>query len=293
MRRIGAGVAAVLGLAVAAYACGIAWEYTRGQPPAKPTAGPAATADHPWLVAVSYPQARRGTPSEKGCVGTLVHPQAVVTAGHCIAVREPDEVAVVAGRTDLRTGEGRTVAAAELWTAPGFAGFEPPFALAGLATAVETAPDDIGVVVLDEPLDAEPLPMAAAGAPVPEGEIGQLLGWRISPQDDPVLWQTSATLLSERECVRRAADSVRFVLPALHGTRYAAGAYLCAGADGDAVPVRATDSGSPLVVDGALAGVAAWSPSAHPGSPDYFTRVSAFAGEVDRVIAGALPLRSG
>lgn len=267
----------------------LVWEYTRPQPAPVPGTAPATTAEYPWVVVLGHPGAYPDVPSHKVCVGTLVAPRAVVTAGHCLARPAPSELTVTAGRDDLRGTAGQTVAVVDTWVDPAFVpGVERESFFGGLFGEVDTASGDIGLALLAEPLPYPTLPMATARDTASTGGTSALrLGWRLSPQDEPVLWQAPTEILDDPRCVDRAATAVRFVPPRLHGIRYDTGSYLCAGDGAHAVPLRASDSGAPLVVDGRLVGVASWSPGVAPTLPDYFARVATYEEMISARIAAA------
>ncbi|MFB9904291.1 S1 family peptidase [Allokutzneria oryzae] len=254
----------------------LVWEYTRPQPDVIPGSAPVSTAAAPWVVAIGNPTAYAGSPSHKLCVGTLVAPRAVVTAAHCLGVSAPSELTVTIGRDDLRGNAGRVVKVADTWREPRFAKelTEETF-FGGVFSRVNMAFGDIGLVTLAEPVDTPTLPMADAASAPQAGAPATVYGWRMSPDDVPVLWQAPTAVGSDTECVRRAADSARFMPPRWHGFSYDTASFLCVGTE-RAIRLRATDSGSPVVVNGHLAGVAAWFPSADASAPDYYTRVAAF-----------------
>lgn len=254
----------------------LVWEYSRPQPRPVPGSGAVSTDTAPWVVVLGNPGVHLDAPSHKHCVGTLVSARAVVTAGHCLGGYDPATLTVTAGRDDLRADAGRTVAVAETWVDPRLVhGIGEESFLGGAFGRVTLAPADIGVAILAEPVNGPVLPLADPGSVARGGTPATTFGWRLSPTDEPVLWQAPTTVVDDAECLERAAESVRFVPPRWHGIGYDPSSYLCAGADERAVPLRASDSGSPLVVDGRLAGVAAWLPSAEPTRPIYYTRVAA------------------
>ena len=271
-------------LLVVGYAAWAYWPAQRAAPVAGN--GPVRSADAPWALTVDGGSERPGGPPGKTCVGTLVAPRAVVTAAHCIAGRTPDQVRVGVGRTDLRGREGRTVAVSDIWTVPGYPDGLPGFFDGVLARP--GSPPDIGVLLLKNPVPERPLPMATTSQAHPAaGTSARVTGWRVSPQDEPLLWQTPTTLLDDTRCVRAAADATKGVPPVWHGFRYPTDAYLCAGAGRSTFRIRASDSGAPLITGGRLIGVANWTPDDDPAAPMYYARGGTYSDHITRLIAAA------
>ncbi|MCP3804587.1 trypsin-like serine protease [Allokutzneria sp. A3M-2-11 16] len=267
---------------IVAYSPFLVWEYSRPQPDIIPGSGPVSTATAPWVVVIGNPTTMSDRPGNKLCVGTLVAPRAVVTATHCLGHSKPSELTVTIGRDDLRGNAGRVVKVAGTWLEPRYTqGVAEESFVGGAFGRITMASADIGLVTLAEPVDTPTLPMADAAPRA--GEAATVYGWRMSPDDTPVLWQAPTTVGEDAECVRRAADSARFVPPRWHGVSYDQSSYLCVGTE-RAIRLRATDSGSPVVVNGRLAGVAAWSASADPAAPDYYTKVATFRPHLARLI---------
>ncbi|MGO1055253.1 S1 family peptidase [Crossiella sp. CA198] len=275
----------VLLVPILLYAPFLGWEYTRPQPDPIPGSAQVSTSAVPWVVVIGNPVTYADSPSNKLCVGTLVAPRAVVTAAHCLGQASPAELTVTVGRDDLRGTAGRIVRVANIWRDPAYPkGIAEESFLGGVFGKVALAPADIGLITLAEPLDTPVLPLADPGTGPKGGESATVYGWRMSPADDPLLWQAPTAVAEDAECVRRAADSVRFMPPRWWGLSYDPDSYLCVGAD-RAIRLRATDSGSPVVVGGRLAGVASWSASASPSAPDYYTRVANFQPQLANLIA--------
>lgn len=120
---------------------------------------PASPDEYPSTVAVTDPS---GDPF---CSGTLVAPDVVVTAAHCIDSGGPSDVRVVYGHAvpaKAPASERRTVA--EVRPHPGYAPNAPTDAH-GLGPV-----NDIGVLILDEPI-----PGAVVTAVLPDSEVDSVL----------------------------------------------------------------------------------------------------------------------
>ncbi len=280
-------VALVL-VVVLGYAVGVVWDYTRPGPDPVPGHGPVSTRDHPSRVAIGHREADPEQHPHKWCAGTLIAPDVVLTAGHCIRRYDAEEFHVTAGRDDLRTNEGHVVNAVEKWVEPEFADARPVI-LGGLVRTSDKASGDIGVLLLEEELPYDTLPMATSDdPPLVGGETAEFLGWRVSPDDEPVLWESPNRIEPDDECARRADRTRSFAPPpTMHGMSYDTDSYLCAGADGFAAHIRGTDSGSSVVVDGRIVGVLAWTLPAEATAPAFYTRVASYEEEITRFLDGA------
>lgn len=246
-----------------------------------PGNGPVVHADASWVVAIAD-RPTDGDPPRKHCVGTLIAPRIVITSGHCLTGRAPGDVTVIAGRTDLRTRDGAEIPARDLWLTPGnFPDGENFFAGIG---APKHAPPDIGLVLLAAPLAGPPLPIVDADHSHPTaGSLAHYYGWRASPSDEPVLWQSPLTVLADDRCAQHAREARSGIPPVFHGFTYNPSEYLCVagsttpGPGSPNPPFRGTDSGAPVVANGQLVGVHGWRPDPDPAMPAFPARVGTYS----------------
>jgi len=222
----------------------------------QPVVGGTEAAPGAWpdLVAVLAPTA--------ACSGTLIAPDVVLTAGHCIGIRP---VEVVVGTIDF--------------AAPGGG---------GQAIAVRSAtayPDwqhtyDVGVLVLEHPAGAMPRTIAStctAEADLVAGAKVEVVGFGLTTKsgtgDNSRLHQAKL-VVTDPTCTS-AAGCAPAVAP---GGEFAAG--------GDGTDACFGDSGGPIYLDDALVGVVSRGLS-EPGNPcgngGIYVRADAVASWIEKV----------
>jgi secreted trypsin-like serine protease len=194
---------------------------------------------YPWIVAMS-----------RGCGGSLIAPDRVLTAGHCVEDMRVDTLRLYVGARQRRRGsvryDGIAVRAAEVATHPGYR------SLTGGGPA-----NDVAVLQLSEPVEGV-APVTLAGpqdaAAYGPSTMATVLGWGVTRTDlrDPPLARGlrsgSLRVLSDRSCARVYGDQ--------DGAGYRAGVMLCARSRNAFRRPNTSpcvgDSGGPLVSDGGL-----------------------------------------
>ncbi|ARF58430.1 S1 family peptidase [Streptomyces gilvosporeus] len=193
---------------------------------------------YPWTVALTSADDVQ-TPE---CAGTLVAPDKVLTASHCVKQATIDTVRVVGGREDLRqTGRGTVRKVAKLWIHP----------KADTEGSGATYAHDLAVLTLNAPMKYRVLPLATPAQQklYEEGAPNRVLGWGSTTgrADDDRVPPLQTALIPNRgdeQCVT-----------AYGSRRYQKRYTMCLGYPAGGVNACYGDSGGPVVVDGRLVGV--------------------------------------
>ncbi|MFI7383555.1 trypsin-like serine protease [Streptomyces sp. NPDC049813] len=223
----------------------------------------------PWMVQLSYYDS--ATDEGYFCGGTLVAPNKVLTAAHCVAGLDwTANGAIVAGASGLLDDTSGTVAGVwRQWTHPGF--------------DADTAHSDIAVLTLDRPLRQqwERLTQSNDTASYKAGTSATVYGWGLTSGADGS--DLSATL--RKATLPMVADStcdsaMRTVLGEddfLEGSMFCAGTPASGTDEGTQSPCNG-DSGGPVIVGGRVVGIVSWGVAGCTAKGAYpvFTKVAPY-----------------
>ncbi|MFJ4778827.1 serine protease [Streptomyces sp. NPDC088762] len=232
---------------------------------------PVKVADSPWVVALASRDRFGGTRGGQFCGGVIVSPTRVLTAAHCLGrevlggpVESVADLRVIAGRTELRAGDGREIAVRGARVNPAY---DP-----------KTNSGDMAVLELAEPVPAHHvLPLAEAGHPAYEpGTEAAVYGWGDTSGFGDYAYALRAagvTVLADEVCGR--------AYPGDADGQYQAESMVCAGDGGGGKDACQGDSGGPLVAQGRLIGLVSWGRGCgRADSPGVYTRVAPLVGFV-------------
>ncbi|MGW3462883.1 serine protease [Streptomyces olivaceoviridis] len=219
----------------------------------------------PWTVALASRDRFGGMRAGQFCGAVAVGRTTVVTAAHCLseeALGTPPhrvrDLKVIAGRTDLLSGQGDEIAVREIRLNPAY--------------DVTTHSGDFAVLGLAGPLPQSAV-VAMAGADDPAyapGTRALVSGWGDTTGAGSYAHRLHAArvrVLPDEMCAR--------AFPGGPDGAYRAATMLCAGEAGGGPDACQGDSGGPLVAGGRLIGLVSWgSGCGRPGLPGVYTRVS-------------------
>jgi trypsin len=190
------------------------------------------------------------------CGGTLVAPDKVITAAHCLIDESAADLRVVAGRDDKNSNTGTVSAVTRAWVHPRFTGVR--------------GGSDIAVLTLAKRLRYRSAAVAGAddGQLYQAGASGTILGWgRTTEAGSSSRYLLAATVpvVADADCRQSYAD-------------FSPDSMVCAGFRDGGVDTCQGDSGGPLIVAGTLVGIASWGDGcARPHKYGVYTRVASYS----------------
>ncbi|MCW2967573.1 MAG: putative trypsin-like protease [Solirubrobacteraceae bacterium] len=225
----------------------------------------AAPGQFPWMAALMDSSADRAIDGVF-CGGTVIAPQVVLTAHHCIDGTKASEVNVIVGRTRLsQDGDGQRIAVTQIDAYPGYNS--------------KSVVGDVALLKLATPTTVQPMPIAhpADSALATPGTDVVTIGWGATQEGGNIsdeLRFVRLTVRSHNKC-----DAIYGPIPDA--------SQLCIGSDRAGEDSCQGDSGGPVIsgpgAAARLIGTVSYGQGCgHKGVPGVYTRISRYASWIDQ-----------
>ena len=168
------------------------------------------------------------------CGGTVLSPDWILTAGHCVVDR--NDQLLPAGAFQVITGTHLLMSADGTWSEVSEVRLHPDF----FVDRFNAPNNDLALLKLATPVDEPPVTVAAASPPV--GEPATVIGWGLTDPDtttdlSEVLREVDVPVVSNAACNAEYGGIITDVM-------------LCAGVLDGSADACIGDSGGPLLVEG-------------------------------------------